>query len=308
MYLMLEAKPVALAMPEHCMTWSGDAKELFLRGIRSWKTVLQEPVLAMQNLHHNCDADLTLYVATEPWIDSQNRRGTLVSLYFATDAVIDRDDVVSLGKPLGKEDSNWRSDGVHPAPEHAFPCLALRDGEVTHVWLEDEQGTHFTYDLLATGNSARSEQIYFGDAGAERFWPHAKHAVGTWCRADDDVVQHREQLKLAFAAKVTQRVVEADGAVGDSERDFLARTFPEDQLKALWLDDLALREALARQAEQELADLLGYHEKLGLLSTFFAACHADGKVDVRELRVLREASRTLGLENADVVKYLQRLW
>ena len=54
--------------------------------------------------------------------------------------------------------------------------------------------------------------------------------------------------------------------------------------------------------------MLGYHEKLGLLSTFFAACYADGKVAVQELRALREVSSALGLENADVVKYLQRLW
>ena len=120
--------------------------------------------------------------------------------------------------------------------------------------------------------------------------------------------QLRAQLKLAFAYRVAERVVEADGQVLDDERAFLMRTFPAEQLEELWLDDLGLRDQLAERAETELRDLIGYHEKVGLLSTFFAACLADGSIAVQELKVLKEASQTLGLDKTEVVNYLQKLW
>ncbi len=103
-------------------------------------------------------------------------------------------------------------------------------------------------------------------------------------------------------------MIEADGRVVDDERAFVLRTFPAEELEARWLDDPAVRDPLAERAATELAHMLGYHEKLALLSTFFAACYADGQVAVQELRVLKEASEALGLDREEVVEYLRRMW
>ena len=45
-----------------------------------------------------------------------------------------------------------------------------------------------------------------------------------------------------------------------------------------------------------------------MLSIFYAACYADGRLEVRELRVLREAAEALGLGREEVMRYLERLW
>ena len=307
-YLALESESIPLARPEYCATWTTDAKTLFNRGIRSWVTVLQAPQLALQHFHHVSGADATVYVATHDWSDVDNRPGTLVSLYFATDAAISKADLGSLGRPLEQSDQGWSNDGIHAAPAQAFPLLSLRRGEIFHVWVHDEEGTLTAHRLVSRGNRAKDEILCWGEAEHSAFIPSAKHAKGAWTAPHDAERQHRDQLKLAFAYKIAERVVEADGVVDDDERAFLVRTFPPEQLEELWLDDPALRDTLASQAETELKDQLGYHEKLGLLSSFFAACYADGRVQVQELQVLRDASLALGLDKSEVVTYLRKLW
>jgi len=96
--------------------------------------------------------------------------------------------------------------------------------------------------------------------------------------------------------------------VTEDEQQFLAQAFPHDEREELWLAD---QEELAQQfayAEVELPALLSHHEKLAMLSTFYAACAADGEVHPDELRVLKHACATLGLEDRDVESKLQQLW
>jgi uncharacterized tellurite resistance protein B-like protein len=305
---MMEAQRIALPFPKTCATWTTEAHQLLSKGTRRWHTVLQTPILALQNLHQASGADATLFVGLHPWTDADGRPGTLISLYFATDARISKQHLSALGRPLEIAGQGWSDDGIHGAPDHAFPVVAMHKGELHYVWSDDDDDNPFVYEVSGTGLRARVEAVLFTKAVPGRFFEHAKHSRGRWAQPEDARIQHKEQLKMAFAYRVAERVVEADGVVDADELAFLKRTFQADQMEALWLDDPALRDTLARQAEVELADMLGYHEKLGLLSTFFGACYADGKVQVQELKVLKEAAGALGLDNADVVSYLRRLW
>lgn len=249
-----------------------------------------------------------MYVAAHAWTDAKNQPTTLVSLYFATDAAVNRDQLDALGTPLRASASGWTHDGVHAAPDYAFPVMAVVGGQVLHLWTDHPEHGPVCTGLGARGPRARPEVVKLAGASPERFVPALGHARGVWREEPDADRQLRDQLKFAFARRVAERVVEADGSVGDDERAFLERTFPADLLEALWLDDPAEREALAQRAEVELRDRLGYHEKLGLLSTFYAACYADGAVAVQELMVLKDACAALGLDRAEVVQYLQRMW
>ena len=307
-YLMLESKRIALPYPESCATWTVEARALFGRGQRRWDDVLNTAVLALQNFHHVSQADAALFIAAHAWVDADSRPGTLVSMYFATDARITRDDLDALERPIAASGQGWSNDGIHSAPDYAFPCLASEAGQLFHVWMDGDEEQPIGFELTPRGNQARVSRIVFNQAEADRFVPHAKHRRAVWREPDGVQTQHKEQLKLAFAYQVAERVVEADGVVDDDEMAFLKNTFDADHMESLWLDDPALRETLARQAETDLAGMLGYHEKLGLLSTFFGACHADGRVAVQELKVLRDAATSLGLDNSEVVNYLQRLW
>lgn len=305
--MILENKPLALASPEHCMTWTAEARQLFQLGAVPYKRVLQTPVLALQNLHHaSGGAELTMYLAAHPWTDRRGRPGSLVSLYVATDHAIAKAHIEALGRPL--QGTSWQSDGIHGVPEYAFPCLGMRDGQLLHLWVEDPDLGLVCTLLGAHGPRVKAEVYRFSDVSPDRFLDHAGHAKGSWALHEAGDRQLREQLKLAFAYRVAERVIEADGRIEDDERAFLARTFPDAQLAELWLDDVGLRDQLAEQAETELGAMLGYHEKLGLLSTFFGACYADGNVAVQELKVLRDASAALGLDRSEVAAYLQKLW
>lgn len=304
----LKPKPVALASPEDCSTWTADARAVLQLGARPWRAALQEVVLALQSFHQRSGADATVYAAAHAWTDAKNQPTTLVSLYFATEAAVSRDQLDAIGTPLRASTTGWTHDGVHAAPDYAFPILAVVGGAVHHLWTEHpEHGTVCTV-LAARGPRARPEVWRHANSDPDKFVAGVAHARGAWNEAPDADRQLRDQLKLAFAHRVAEQVIEADGTVDDDERAFLERTFPPEQLEALWLDDPAERAELADRAERELRDRLGYHEKLGLLSTFYAACYADGKVAVQELMVLKNASNALGLDRAEVVQYLQRMW
>ena len=45
-----------------------------------------------------------------------------------------------------------------------------------------------------------------------------------------------------------------------------------------------------------------------MIGLFFSACYSDGALDAREMRVLREAGESLGMETRDVARYLERFW
>jgi uncharacterized tellurite resistance protein B-like protein len=177
-------------------------------------------------------------------------------------------------------------------------------GEIYQVWVHT--GSENVVCELSMVGKRRIRQLHASEP--EDFLPFVKHAVGSNQPTDPAAALLKRKLKFAFALDVSRRIVEADGIIDEGEKDFLRRTFSDEELAELGLDEADDQMRMYDQAEAELKDLLGHHEKLALLSTFFAACYSDGKLDVREIRLIKEASSVLGIDNSDVVSYLQKLW
>jgi len=307
MYMALATQRITLPNSDDCATFSVDAKTVFQGGRIPWKTVIQPAALALQHFYSVSGQPAAVWFDNQQWTDAEGMIGSLITMYLSTDAAVTRDELIALGAPIVKADVGWSIDGIHPRSDGAFPCMAMWRKDLYQVWIRDDMDPR-CYSLTALGNRVRRTETPFTNAQIRDFVPHISHAVAKFGESESAAVHHKDQLKMAFALQTAERVIEADGVIEDDELAFIARTFPEEDVKRLWLDDTALRDTLARQAGEELKDILGYHEKLALLSTFFAACYSDGKLEVRELRVLKEASATLGLENEDVVNYLQKLW
>ena len=115
---------------------------------------------------------------------------------------------------------------------------------------------------------------------------------------------HKDRLKVAFAIKISEMIVKADGVIQPSEKEFLEEAFPAEMLAALGLEDPAEYETLRNLALDELPDLLDREEKLMLVGLFLAVCESDSEIDVRELEVLALAADQLGLPFEDVIGYL----
>jgi uncharacterized tellurite resistance protein B-like protein len=134
--------------------------------------------------------------------------------------------------------------------------------------------------------------------------PQAIAVAGAYGEADREA----ERMRLAFARHFSHRIVEADGHVRAGEEEFLANVFPPDLVQRLGLDEADVEAEYLAAAREALPGQLGHHDKLGLVGLLFSACYADGSLDAREMRVLREAGETLGLSREAVVKYLRRFW
>ena len=309
MYIAIDSQTIPLPTSNDCATFSVEAKTVFQGGRVPWKAVINPAALALQHFYAVTGRTAAVWFDDQQWTDAEGVVGSLITMYLCTDAAITRSELVALGEPIMKANVGWSTDGIHPRSESAFPCLVIWRGDLYQSWLGGEGGQSPYYvSLNALGNRVRRLNTGFKEADIRDFTPHVSHAVCKFGQSQSADIHHKDQLKMAFALQTAERVIEADGVVEEDELAFIARTFPEEDVKRLWLDDVALRDTLARQAGEELKNLLGYHEKLALLSTFFAACYSDGKLEVRELRVLKEASATLGLESDDVVNYLQKLW
>ncbi len=119
----------------------------------------------------------------------------------------------------------------------------------------------------------------------------------------DTAARRKARLKAAFAIKVSELLVKADGRIADDERAFLAEMFPADLLGSLGLDDPERYERLRAEALEELPALLDHEEKLQLIGLFLAVSDADAHIDVRELEVIAMAADQLGVPFDDVIAY-----
>ncbi len=121
------------------------------------------------------------------------------------------------------------------------------------------------------------------------------------------------ELKTAFELRIVHMVMTADEIVHRGEMDFLEGVFPPDEIDAHGFLDrtenrFTRRFGKAVQAAPEaLSQWLSADEKLDMLRLFFKACEADGEVDPRELSVIVQAARMLGLSQEELVPHLSRM-
>lgn len=299
------SQELSVARASESVSYSLDTSKLPRSFDGLWEHILRVLGASLRNFHKQSGADALCSLDLTQWWDRSKQPTLLLAVYFSTDARASRDDLAAFEPALAGSGLAWSVDGVMKRPRTARPVLAIVDGELVQVWLRRPDGV-VAYGL------AFAEQVGWRRHVAEQaepmdFLAEAGHAVCRLATPNPDERRRVERLKLVFAHSVATRIVQADGVIDDGEQQFLTERFPEQRLAELGVDGDA-RAAVLAEAEQQLAGLLGHHEKLGLLSTFYAACYADGRLEVRELRVLKEAAEVLGLDRSEVSAYLQRLW
>lgn len=304
MYLALETEKFNLPTTRECVAFSADSKNV-MAGPGAWRDLQQVVALALQTFFAATDATSACWLDDQAYTDGEGARKTLITAYFGTDAPVSREQLASFGVPFLR-DASWADDGVHRWPDAAFPTLAMRGGQLWQLW--DDDGTEAgVYVISGIGARVSRSRRRFSQLADKDFLHGVRHAVAVMPRFDPERHRQKRQLSTAFALATVRRIVDADGVVAESEKEFLANLFSAEELSALWLDDDAMVDALARDAAKLLPPLLGHHEKLALLSMFYAASYADGRVEVRELKVLKEAAATLGLDPREVVAQLKRI-
>lgn len=121
------------------------------------------------------------------------------------------------------------------------------------------------------------------------------------------------ELKTAFELRVVHMVMTADEVVRAKEMEFLESVFPPEDLDAHGFLDRSDNRFTRRfgkaigAAPDALSQWLSTDEKLDMLRLFFRASEADGEVDPRELSVIVQAARMLGLDQEELIPHLSRM-
>ena len=121
------------------------------------------------------------------------------------------------------------------------------------------------------------------------------------------------ELRTAFELRIVHMVMTADEVVDQAEMDFIEGVFPPDEIdRAGFLDRSENRFTrrfgkAVQSAPDALSQWLSDEEKLDMMRLFFKASEADGSVDPRELSVIVQAGRMIGVGQESLVPFLSRL-
>lgn len=121
-----------------------------------------------------------------------------------------------------------------------------------------------------------------------------------------------EQLQIAFAVQVARLIVHADGVIDIDEIGLLQLVFPNELLQKCGFTDerTRLTDRFRRVYDEAVVVLpraLTLDAKLDLVTLFHRAAMADGEVHGAELEVLELASRTLLIDDRDLMQHLAHL-
>lgn len=251
------------------------------------------------------------------WRVSLSRRNERLSqgvLYVALDGPATARHLDALEAAVGALGFGTAPANVERLPVNGAVAALARGGTVYGVWSRDPPGPdgktgepwirriEARPDGRVRAVVARASEV--GPSDVSDRLPQAIGVPAPYGEAEMAI----ERLRLAFALRFTERIMDADGVVRDREVAFLGEVFPPDLVSVLGLDTPALRDEYFAAAAERLPAELGHHDKLALVGLFFSACFCDGSLDAREMRVLREAGELLGLTREEVVRYLQRFW
>jgi uncharacterized tellurite resistance protein B-like protein len=305
---MIELQPdLKLPAATACLTFSADASRAVAVGPHAWRAIQRTAANALLAVYGATGADAAVWLWERPWRTSKNRPSSLVTMFVGTAGALERRVMEQVIATMEGSGLGWVHDGVHPRPLDAFPTPAVSRGQLTVVWQRDREGP-YALVLRRSGMAIKRHPIRMRDASSGMFLPRVQHAAveqGGMLGGDG---ARKKRFELAFSLRVANRIVAADGVIDASEASFLRHSFPRELLVEHRLHEPVVADEVADMAEQQLGALLSHHEKLALLKVFYATCCADGRVDVREVRELRDAATALGLSHEDVVAYLAKLW
>lgn len=302
------SRQIALPTAVEAMSYSLEMSKLPTDFEGLWSHLVRVLSASLRSFHAASGAEAMVWMDLTEWMNRRKQPALLLAVYICTDARASKRDLASLEPALAGSGLKWAVDGVMRRPRSARPVLVTVGGRAAQIWI-DRRGRQVAYGIVMGRGAERIgwRTHVRAEATEADFIPELTHVIGHLSVADPEQRRRIERMKLVFAHAVAHRIMLADGVLEHGEETFLLTRFPEERLVQLGLGPEVREKALA-EAEAELSSLLGHHEKLALLSTFYAACYADGRIEVRELRVLKEAATVLGLEPVDVSGYLQRLW
>jgi uncharacterized tellurite resistance protein B-like protein len=290
----------------NCICYPAEATSI-LEG-RSWADTVRLAARAVGAFHAVCRMPVLAGFGWRVALDRKNRRTTQLTMYFVLDGPATAQHLDTLEQFVRSAHPAFGDGNIERVPVHGVPVVVATDGRLDALWGRDRAtGEPWIRKLVSAEGTVVPRIVSWSSVAADDVCPELPQAfavTGAYGEADREA----ERMRLAFARHFSQRIVEADGELRVGETEFLANVFPPDLVQRLGLDEMGVEAEYLAAAREALPGQLGHHDKLGLVGLLFSACYADGNLDAREMRVLREASESLGLPRESVVKYLRRFW
>ncbi|MBX2798780.1 MAG: TerB family tellurite resistance protein [Myxococcales bacterium] len=288
----------------NCVSFAADAIDILAR--RSWADVQRMAVRIATPFHDASALPVLVGMGWRVALDRKNQRHTQVTTYFVFDGPATSSHLDALDAAMDAEPELYAAGSIERVPSNGVNAALLHGGTPFLPMARDSEGLWCRRLELSEGH-VRPARVDANRASSDHLAGELRQILGV--RAPyGDAERETERMRLAFARHFSTRIVEADGVVREGEEEFMNSVFPAELIASLGLDGPAAQGEYLQAAQACLAGRLGHHDKLALIGLFFSACYADGSLDAREMRVLKEAGECLGLTREEVVKYLRRFW
>ena len=299
--------PPELALPANPngVSFAAEASDVLLH--RTWADVQRLAARVATPFHAQSGLAILVGLSWRVALDRRNRRHTQVTFYFVFDGPATANHLDTLDAAMEREGLGFGAGSIERVPANGIPTVILARGSASRVLRADDGTPPIFRKLVMEDTHVKPVSIPMHRALEADYAGELPAVIGVPAPYGD-AERETERMRLAFARHFSTRIVEADGVVRSDEKAFMDEMFPMDLIERLGLADAAVQAEYLEAACANLAGRLGHHDKLALIGLFFSACFADGSLDAREMRVLKEAGDQLGLKREEVVKYLRRFW
>jgi uncharacterized tellurite resistance protein B-like protein len=274
---------------------------------RDWAGLLRLASQVALPLHNESGLPVMMGLSWRAMLDRKNHRQLQGLLYVALDGPATREHLSHLEGTVESLELGFGAPSIERLPPTGAQAVLVTGGQPYALLLKDESGGEPVLRELRW-REGRVVPVLTRASGLSlaqlNHFPPAVAVPPAYGHEE----QESERMKLAFALGITERILQADGVLDPQEAQWVEELFPPDLTARLGLSDASIRAEYFDAACELLPAALGHHDKLALVGLFFSACFSDGRVDAREMRVLKEAAEKLGLTREEVVKYLQRFW
>lgn len=298
--------PPEIPIPSNpnAVVFATDAARLFHE--RSWPAMQALAAKVALPVSESSGLPVLVGFAWRAMLDRKNRTQLQGLLYAMMDGPLTREQLAALELSVEDLDLGFCAPCIERMPPTAAHAVLAAEGRSYGLLFWEEGGNPAIRALSLEGGRVVASHTPVEDTtdGTIGELPHAIAIPSPYGPEE----QESERMRLSYALGITERIIAADGKVDPEETAWVVELFPPDLLARLGLSDPAVRAEYFEAARTTLPSSLGHHDKLALVGLFFSACFSDGRVDAREMRVLKDAAEQLGLTKEEVVKYLQRFW
>lgn len=294
---------IALPTNPNCVLYAARGDEAMREG---WSALQRTAWSGLEQFYSAAGIDCVAYFGRRSWLDRRNEPVNQLLIMFVMDGPASSDDLLLIESVFKASPVYWSVGAMESMPPDAFPSLCVKSGKMYQLWsMIEDQPRYLRMKMGASRLSIVGASV--DSVEPSDFLPYLKHVVAGRRRVRDEDWR-MERMRIAFAHHYSKLIMESDGIIHADEREFMARVFPPEVMESMGMSTHLARKEALEEALKELPALLGHHDKLAMVGLFFSVCHADGTLDAREMRVLKDAASVLGLDGNQVVGYLTRLW